>query len=66
MFEKKKEQTLIAINVSQAIHMLGYNLKKLTNFPLDFHSRFSPMIILPFDDTQQIHSFISIQPLGRF
>jgi hypothetical protein len=54
MFEKKKEQTLIAINVLQAIHMLGYNLKKLTTFPLEVHSRFSHMIIPPFGDTQQI------------
>lgn len=34
--------------------MLGYNLKKLTTFPLDVHSRLSLIIILPFDDTQQI------------
>lgn len=54
MFEKKKVQTLIAINISQAIHMLGYNLKKLTTFPLDVHSRVSLFIILPFDNTQQI------------
>jgi len=47
-------QILIAINVSQAIHMLGHNLKKLTTFPLDVHSRLSLIIILPFDDTQQI------------
>jgi len=47
-------QTLVAISVSQAILMLGYNLKKLTTSPLEVHSRVSLIIILPFDDTQQI------------
>jgi len=54
IFEKKKVQTLIAINISQAIRMLGYNLKKPTTFPLDVHSRASLFIILPLDNTQQV------------
>jgi len=54
IFEKKNVQTLIAINVSQAINMPSCNLKKLTTFPLDVHSRLSLIIILPFDDTQQV------------
>jgi hypothetical protein len=54
MFEKQKVRTLIAINVSQVLHMLGYNLKKLKTFLLDVHSRLSLIIIPPFDDTQQI------------
>lgn len=54
MFEKRKVQTLIAIILSQAIHMLGYNLKKVKTFPLEVHSRLSLIIILLFDDTQQI------------